>query len=145
MLRLLKSAEHDLFHLDLQLTSKLPRKWRGWVNAEAWFDSWCGTLYFNLFQRTRSMKRLLLLDTGSGQGFYADQHIQVLLTTMAKKSYGRVLAKPKILVNDNEKGTIDTTKTIYIARHDRLHHCRLGHGSHKYELHFRPISIRYQA
>ena len=38
------------------------------------------------------------------------------MTLMQKKNYGRVLARPKILVNDNEKGHIDTTKTIYIAR-----------------------------
>jgi general secretion pathway protein D len=55
-------------------------------------------------------------DTGAFTGFYADRHIQALLTLMQKKDYGRVLARPKILVNDNEKGHIDTTKTIYIAR-----------------------------
>ena len=51
-----------------------------------------------------------------GQGFYADRHIQALLTLMQKKGYGRVLARPKILVNDNEKGHIDTTTTLYVAR-----------------------------
>jgi general secretion pathway protein D len=35
---------------------------------------------------------------------------------MEKKGYGRVLAKPKILVNDNELGQIDTTNTIYVSR-----------------------------
>ena len=35
---------------------------------------------------------------------------------MEKKGYGRVLAKPKILVNDNELGHIDTTNTIYVSR-----------------------------
>jgi general secretion pathway protein D len=35
---------------------------------------------------------------------------------MQKKGYGRVLARPKILVNDNEKGHIDTTTTLYVAR-----------------------------
>jgi len=52
----------------------------------------------------------------SGQGFYADSHIQTLLTLMQKKGYGRVLAKPKILVNDNEVGHIDATNTIYVSR-----------------------------
>ena len=51
-----------------------------------------------------------------GQGFYADTHIQALLTLMEKKGYGRVLAKPKILVNDNELGHIDATNTIYVSR-----------------------------
>jgi type II secretory pathway component GspD/PulD (secretin) len=54
--------------------------------------------------------------TTGGQGFYADSHIQALLTLMQKKGYGRVLARPKILVNDNEKGHIDTTTTLYVAR-----------------------------
>jgi type II secretory pathway component GspD/PulD (secretin) len=46
--------------------------------------------------------------SGSGTAFYADNHIQAFLTAMNKKGYGRVLAKPKLLVNDNEKGTIAT-------------------------------------
>jgi general secretion pathway protein D len=33
---------------------------------------------------------------------------------MEKKNYGRVLAKPKILVNDNEPGTISTQDTTYV-------------------------------
>jgi len=53
---------------------------------------------------------------GTGKGFYGDHHIQALLTLMQTKNYGRVLAKPKILVNDNELGHIDTTDTIYGAR-----------------------------
>ncbi|MGD8786770.1 MAG: type II and III secretion system protein, partial [Phycisphaerales bacterium] len=32
------------------------------------------------------------------------------------KDYGRVLAKPKILVNDNEPGTISTTDVTYIRK-----------------------------
>jgi type II secretory pathway component GspD/PulD (secretin) len=51
-----------------------------------------------------------------GQGFYADRHIQALLKLMQTKGYGRVLARPKILVNDNEAGHIDTTNTIYVSR-----------------------------
>jgi len=38
------------------------------------------------------------------------------LTLMQTKGYGRVLAKPKILVNDNELGHIDTQNTIYVSR-----------------------------
>jgi len=52
--------------------------------------------------------------SGNFTGFYGDQHINVLLTAMQKKNYGRVLAKPKILVNDNETGTIKTTDTTYV-------------------------------
>jgi general secretion pathway protein D len=33
---------------------------------------------------------------------------------MQSKNYGRVLAKPKLLVNDNEKGKIETKDTTYV-------------------------------
>ena len=53
---------------------------------------------------------------GAGTGFYADKHVNVLLSAMQNKGYGRVLAKPKILVNDNEKGTIKTTEITYVKK-----------------------------
>ena len=53
---------------------------------------------------------------GSGTGFYADEHIQALLTAVESKGYGRVLARPKLLVNDNQPGTIKTeTKTTIVS------------------------------
>jgi type II secretory pathway component GspD/PulD (secretin) len=42
------------------------------------------------------------------QGYYADKHVSALLTAMERNDYGRILAKPKILVNDNEPGLIKT-------------------------------------
>ncbi|MHC4564603.1 MAG: secretin N-terminal domain-containing protein [Planctomycetota bacterium] len=51
---------------------------------------------------------------GALSAFYGDDEIQVLLSAMRSKSYGRVLAKPKLLVNDNEAGTIKTTDTTYV-------------------------------
>ena len=53
-----------------------------------------------------------------GKGFYADKHIQVLLDIMDKEGYGRVLARPKLLVNDNEKGSITSDLTTYVVRTD---------------------------
>jgi len=53
---------------------------------------------------------------GSEVGFYGDEHINVLLTAMEQKDYGRVLAKPKILVNDNEPGIISATDTTYVTK-----------------------------
>jgi general secretion pathway protein D len=50
------------------------------------------------------------------RAFYGDKHINALLTAMQSKNYGRVLAKPKILVNDNEPGTIKTTDTTYVEK-----------------------------
>jgi type II secretory pathway component GspD/PulD (secretin) len=52
---------------------------------------------------------------GSGSGFYADEHIQVLLNAMHQKGYGRILARPKLLVNDNEEGTIKSQETQTIV------------------------------
>jgi general secretion pathway protein D len=54
--------------------------------------------------------------SGYGTGFYGDRHINFLLNAMQQKDYGRVLAKPKILVNDNEPGTISTTDTTYVTK-----------------------------
>ena len=53
---------------------------------------------------------------GNGTGFYGDRHINALITAMQQKDYGRVLAKPKILVNDNEPGTIHTGNTTYVVK-----------------------------
>jgi general secretion pathway protein D len=51
---------------------------------------------------------------GLGKGFYGDRHINALLTAMQQKDYGRVLAKPKILVNDNEPGMISSMDVTYV-------------------------------
>lgn len=55
-------------------------------------------------------------NSGSGTGFYGDRHVNLLLEAMQTKDYGRVLAKPKILVNDNEQGSISTTDTTYVTK-----------------------------
>ncbi len=47
------------------------------------------------------------------QGFYSDNSIQALLTLVEEKKYGRVMAKPKLLVNDNQEGIIKTTNKTY--------------------------------
>jgi len=47
--------------------------------------------------------------------FYGDNNIQALLTMMDKKNYGRVLARPSILVKDNEEGVIRSEKVTYVA------------------------------
>lgn len=52
--------------------------------------------------------------TGQMQGFYAEDKIQALLTAMDRKDYGRVLAQPKVLVNDNETGLINTSERTYV-------------------------------
>lgn len=51
-----------------------------------------------------------------GKAFYSDRHIQALFKLMDKKKYGRVLARPSLLVKDNEQGTIKTEMIRYIAQ-----------------------------
>ncbi|MEE8575639.1 MAG: secretin N-terminal domain-containing protein, partial [candidate division Zixibacteria bacterium] len=111
---LVEISESDIFDYDLQLVSKIPRFEAGGqmdvlpalhAPEESGFPS----------NRVIELGAFLGGSLG-GQGFYADTHIQALLTLMQKKGYGRVLAKPKILVNDNELGHIDATTTIYVSR-----------------------------
>lgn len=64
---------------------------------------------------TRVTKSLSIA-SGALSAFYGDKHIQALLEAVQSKNYGRVLAKPKILVNDNEPGTIKTTDTTYVRK-----------------------------
>jgi len=56
------------------------------------------------------------LDSGTTTGYYSADRIQALLTLVNTKGYGRVLAQPKILVNDNEEGIINTTSQRYVAK-----------------------------
>ncbi|MHC4117366.1 MAG: secretin N-terminal domain-containing protein [Planctomycetota bacterium] len=53
--------------------------------------------------------------TGQTKAFYSDENVQALLTAIKLKNYGRVLAKPKILVDDGQQGEISTTdETTYV-------------------------------
>ena len=103
--------EADAFDYDLDLVSKLPSMSPGHVMQKL-----TPALLQSFPTTTVKEAKSVLGDASPAQGFYADSHIQALLSIMQKKGYGRVLAKPKILVNDNEKGHIDTTNTIYVSR-----------------------------
>jgi type II secretory pathway component GspD/PulD (secretin) len=53
--------------------------------------------------------------TGQTRAFFSDGKVQALLTAIKRKNYGRVLAKPKILVDDGQQGKISTTdETTYV-------------------------------
>jgi len=52
---------------------------------------------------------------GTGTAFYGDRHINILLNAMQSKDYGRILAKPKLLVNDNEQGNIKAQETTSVG------------------------------
>jgi general secretion pathway protein D len=109
---LVEVTRTDSFNLDLQLASKFPEMLPGGkmdvlpaiVGGKA-SGTASQTTFLNGTVREAYSNPL----AGTAQGFYSDNHIQALLTAMESKSHGRVLAKPKILVNDGQVGIIKTT------------------------------------
>ncbi|MCD4831608.1 MAG: hypothetical protein K8R02_07370 [Anaerohalosphaeraceae bacterium] len=57
-------------------------------------------------------------NTKSVQGFYNAGKMQMLMRLLDKRGYGRVLAQPKVLVNDNELGLIQTTQKTHVKKED---------------------------
>jgi len=107
---LVEVSRTDLFELDLQFATKFPKLQTDGVMKVA--DSIISPFVGGMGEVFSSPV------TGKGQGFYSDAHIQALLTAIQTKSYGRVLAKPKILVNDGETGVIKTTDTTHVKIED---------------------------
>jgi len=105
---LVEITKNDEFTMDLDLVSKFPNLAAG--GEMDMLDS-----LLSPFPSER------ITEVGSthgagGEAFYADRHIQALLKIMQKKNYGRILARPKLLVNDNEEGTITTEEKTSIVR-----------------------------
>ncbi|KPK43599.1 MAG: hypothetical protein AMJ65_05340 [Phycisphaerae bacterium SG8_4] len=114
---LVEVTESDVFDYDLKMVSKLPRfPANGGGNMQALPDLFVAPEDSGFPSNHIVELGSLITDAFQSQGFYGDGHIQALLTVMQQKGYGRVLAKPKILVNDNEVGHIDATTTIYVSR-----------------------------
>ncbi|MHC4484551.1 MAG: type II secretion system protein D [Planctomycetota bacterium] len=103
---LVEVTKNDEFTLDLDMVSKFPK-----FAAGATMDYF--TARIDPFPLGRIAEAVSV--SGSGSGFYADEHIQVLLNAMHQKGYGRILARPKLLVNDNEEGTIEAKETQTIV------------------------------
>jgi len=106
---LVEITRDDAFQYDLDLVTKFPDLARGGT-----MDSL--TALLSPFPDKTIREATSKTSTGTTNGFYADRHIQALLTLVQTKKYGRVLAQPKILVNDNETGSISTDKTTYVSR-----------------------------
>ncbi len=47
--------------------------------------------------------------------FYKSKDVHVFLEALQEKGYGRILARPKLLVNDNEEGTIKSEEQTSVA------------------------------
>jgi type II secretory pathway component GspD/PulD (secretin) len=106
---LVQVTSSNKFDLDIQLATKLPEMVAGdsmdVVGAvfEPFLDGKVREAYSNPAGTDHTF-----------QGFYSDRDIQVLLTALEQKSYGRVLSKPKILVNDGQPGTIQTVESTNV-------------------------------
>jgi type II secretory pathway component GspD/PulD (secretin) len=110
---LVEVTRGDAFDLDLQLASKFPKMIGG--NMDLLGAVIGGRNDANSFLNKRSIEAFSNPNGKIAQGFYSDDHIQALLTAMETKNYGRILAKPKILVNDGQVGIIKTTDTTNVA------------------------------
>jgi general secretion pathway protein D len=97
---LVQITKDDAFNLDLKLIANFPHP----VDTSAF----------------GGMGRFFELQSDPkdeiGTAFYGDEHITALLKMMQTKKYGRIMARPKLLVNDNQEGQIKTTTTTYIRR-----------------------------
>ncbi|MCK5565031.1 MAG: hypothetical protein KAJ07_07255 [Planctomycetes bacterium] len=109
---LVEISKDNEFNLDLDIVSKYPNFRPG--TQMDFLGSLLGspgsTTFFPSKQITEGRSA-----SGSGSVFFADNHIQALLELMDEKKYGRILARPSLLVRDNEDGEIKTEKTIYVG------------------------------
>lgn len=112
---LVEIRKNDEFNYDLNMVASIPDLTRTSGQTERFMADENTGVTDALAQSNRSQFIDLQVKSGKGIGFYGDKHIQVLLTAVQAKNYGRVLAKPKVLVNDNEKGNIKTADTTYVA------------------------------
>lgn len=108
---LVEITRTDTFEYDLNLVASAKEAVIGNIGIEP---------IHRIDRRSRIEGGFNLLDqggnpTGQTKAFYSDDKVQALLTAIARKNYGRVLAKPKILVDDGQKGEISTTdETTYL-------------------------------
>ena len=115
---LVQVSKSDAFDYDLNIISSFPDlvSTSGLTGAIMPVVEGSSSLVSKLLESGRNRFIDFQSNGGAGTGFYGDTHINALLTAMQTKDYGRVLAKPKILVNDNEPGTISTTDTTYVTK-----------------------------
>jgi general secretion pathway protein D len=106
----------DIFNFDLSLLGAYPNL--EYTSGQTGAST---SVIDLLLDPARDRDRFLDFTTKAGNftGFYGDRAINALLTAVETKRYGRVMTKPKILVNDNELGTITTSDTTYIERKER--------------------------
>jgi general secretion pathway protein D len=108
---LVEITRADTFEYDLNLVANAKDAVVGNLVVDAISQSAVGTHLeggFNLLDQNGN-------PTGQTKAFYSDKKVQALLTAIQQKNYGRILAKPKVLVNDGNKGQIIATdETTYV-------------------------------
>ena len=116
---LVEITKNDDFSYDLNVLSSIPDLGytsgilgaiSGELTSQDIFDR------LNLEDLDRNEFIDMQANTGNFTGFYGDKKINALFTAMQTKKYGRILAKPKLLVDDNQQGTIETKLKTYIRR-----------------------------
>jgi len=115
---LVQISKTDAFEYDLNLIQSFPDlvATSGLTGAILpGIEAGASNLVSSLLESGRNRFIDFQSNRGSGTGFYGDEHINALLTAMERKDYGRVMSKPKILVNDNEPGMIRVTDKTYVA------------------------------
>jgi general secretion pathway protein D len=117
---LVEIRKSDDFNYDLNLITSLPDLAETGGQTGSFLTDGQRVVDELLASGTRSQFADFQANSGAATGFYADIHINALLQAVQKKNYGRVLAKPKVLVNDNEKGTIKTTDTTYVTKRSSI-------------------------
>jgi type II secretory pathway component GspD/PulD (secretin) len=113
---LVEVTKVDQFNYDLDLISSLPNL----QNTSGTLDytiggSNVGAVLGKLNTTDYDRKRFIegVSRSGDFTGFYGSENIMALLTLMQSKNYGRVLNRPKLLVNDNEEGSITLEQVTY--------------------------------
>ena len=106
---LVEITRDDAFNYDLRIISNMQDVVTGNLSVTGGLIKQNGDNPFNAFEAGWNTA-----GDGKVSGFYANDKIQALFTAMDTKDYGRVLAQPKILVNDNEEGKIFTSERTYV-------------------------------
>jgi type II secretory pathway component GspD/PulD (secretin) len=107
---LVEITKDNLFNYDLELVRKLS----GFAAGGTMESGGLVTSLISPFP-SRQVAEGSVKD-GAGTAFFGDRHVQALLDMLDKKNYGRVLARPSLLVKDNQQGEIKAEKTIYVAQ-----------------------------
>ncbi len=115
---LVEITKQDDFSYDLNLISSIPDlAYTSGLTGSISGDTRVGDI-LDLLSAAPDRNEFIDLQSNSGNftGFYGDNKIQALFRAIQTKKYGRILAKPKLLVDDNQEGTIETKTTTYITR-----------------------------